>query len=377
MLSARNRAWPRAPSGSASAPQYHERGCLNEWKHRTYVVVSVDHRRRGGGSARAHLLHPREHLREVRIAESVRRHELEPPRPLAVTPPRARLQGRKIAVGRVEPVWVVRGSEHPRPGVVQDERAHSIGMHRREQHRDHAAVAVAVQRRSLRSDRVHHREQVFYLLFELRRTAGHERIRHAKPTPIQHDQPREPGEMFVVRFDHRIDGARQDAAQDSWHPHQVNWAIAPGAIRNRHAVGIRVETSGNSPLIEPARQTWPHPTYPHSLHQLSNIARRAHNARSGVIFRGSRTARLRRIDGPTDRVYVARDGEGHRRNRPGPRVGCGPRTRRPGTRRALDHVLRQLRPFADYAFPFPGDVLTESRPPLLRSWVRPRRHPCR
>ena len=25
----------------------------------------------------------------------------------------------------------------------------------------------------------------------------------------------------------------------------------------------------------------------------------------------------------------------------------------------LDHVLRQLRPFADYAFPFPGDVLTE------------------
>jgi len=42
----------------------------------------------------------------------------------------------------------------------------------------------------------------------------------------------------------------------------------------------------------------------------------------------------------------------------------------------LDDLVRQLRPFAEYTFPFPGDVLTEIAATALGSRARPLRHRC-
>ena len=81
--------------------------------------------------------------------------------------------------------------EEPREAIDQDEARDPLGMRCREGHREDPTADVRDQRGPLGPDRVQHCRDVGHELLERRQRRGRDRVREARPTLVEHDQPAE------------------------------------------------------------------------------------------------------------------------------------------------------------------------------------------
>ena len=81
--------------------------------------------------------------------------------------------------------------EEPREAIDEDEARDPPGMRCREGHRKDPTADVRDERRPLGPDRVQHSRDVGHELLERRQRRGRDRVREARPTLVEHDQPAE------------------------------------------------------------------------------------------------------------------------------------------------------------------------------------------